>query len=170
MTDAEPTPGRHREIPGKRIGSGMVFADDAGDILLVKPTYKDGWEIPGGLVEANESPRAAAEREVAEELGITLRAGPLLVVDWVVPQPPHSDSLMFLFDGGRLDADAIAEIRLPPAELAEARFADAVDLPHFLPVHMARRIAAALVARARGTTLDLEDGHIRGPLAGNRRE
>jgi 8-oxo-dGTP diphosphatase len=46
----------------------VLFRDAAGRVLLVKPTYKNGWEIPGGYVDAGESPRAAAAREVKEEL------------------------------------------------------------------------------------------------------
>ena len=39
-----------------RVGAGVLFRDGAGRVLLVKPTYKNGWEIPGGYVERGESP------------------------------------------------------------------------------------------------------------------
>lgn len=42
-----------------RVAAGVLIRDAAGRILLVKPTYKDGWEIPGGYVEPDESPAAA---------------------------------------------------------------------------------------------------------------
>jgi 8-oxo-dGTP diphosphatase len=51
------------------MGAGVLFTNAAGDPLLVEPTYKDTWEIPGGLVEAGEDPRTCAMREVREELG-----------------------------------------------------------------------------------------------------
>jgi 8-oxo-dGTP pyrophosphatase MutT (NUDIX family) len=38
-------------------------------VLLVDPVYRDTWDLPGGAVEAEESPHAAC-REVAEELGL----------------------------------------------------------------------------------------------------
>jgi 8-oxo-dGTP diphosphatase len=59
-----------------------VFTDAAGRVLLVRPTYKEHWEIPGGMVEASESPHEAPAREVAEELGIDRPVGRLLCVDW----------------------------------------------------------------------------------------
>lgn len=34
-------------------------AGEARRVLLVKPAYKEGWDIPGGYVEPEESPRAA---------------------------------------------------------------------------------------------------------------
>ncbi|MEV6596890.1 NUDIX hydrolase [Actinoplanes sp. NPDC051346] len=55
-------------LPRKRMGAAVLLSDDRGRVLLVEPTYKDHWEIPGGAVEADESPYAAAMREVDERL------------------------------------------------------------------------------------------------------
>lgn len=65
-----------------RVAAGALFFDEAGRILLVKPHYKEGWDIPGGYVEPGESPRAACIREVQEELGVSPAIGGHLVVDW----------------------------------------------------------------------------------------
>ena len=54
----------------KRVAAHVIYRDEAGRILLVEPTYKPEWELPGGMVEANEPPLAAACREVKEELGL----------------------------------------------------------------------------------------------------
>ncbi|WP_169813104.1 NUDIX domain-containing protein [Nocardia jejuensis] len=67
------------------MGAGLLFVDELGRVLLVEPTYKDHWELPGGVVEGGESPGAAAVREVREELGLDVPLGQLLVVDWVPP-------------------------------------------------------------------------------------
>jgi 8-oxo-dGTP diphosphatase len=52
------------EFVPKPVGSGCLIHDDFGRTLLVKPTYKPGWEIPGGTVEANESPSQTCTCEV----------------------------------------------------------------------------------------------------------
>lgn len=148
----------YRALPAKRIGAGVVFADADGRVLLVRPTYKDHWEIPGGMVEAGESPHEAAAREVAEELGIDRPAGRLLCVDWVPPRDPKTDGLMFLFDGGRLALEDAAAIVLRSEELSEHQFVAADALDDFLPAHMARRVVAALAARDAGVTPYLADG------------
>ena len=57
----------------------------AGDgVVLVFNRYRQLWELPGGLIDADESPRAAAARELEEESGCiasNLRWLGLVVVD-----------------------------------------------------------------------------------------
>jgi 8-oxo-dGTP diphosphatase len=48
-----------RAIPRKRMAAGIVAVDDHMRVLLVEPAYKTNWEVPGGLVELGEPPRAA---------------------------------------------------------------------------------------------------------------
>ncbi|WP_433259836.1 NUDIX domain-containing protein [Actinosynnema sp. CS-041913] len=55
----------------KRVSAKVVICDKGGRVLLVNPTYKQYWDLPGGMAEANESPITAAVREVEEELGFT---------------------------------------------------------------------------------------------------
>lgn len=148
----------YQGLPGKRIGAGVLFTDHPGRVLLVHPTYKGSWEIPGGLVEVGESPDAAATREVGEETGLYRPAGRLLCVDWVPPRDPKTDGLMLVFDGGILDAQDAGAIVLPPEELSEHRFVAPGGLERYLPEHMARRLVTALAARADGIPRYLVDG------------
>ena len=63
----------------KRMAAGALFRDKDGRVLLVDPTYKPTWDLPGGAVEKEESPYAACRREVAEELGLDRPPGRVLV-------------------------------------------------------------------------------------------
>lgn len=57
----------------------VIFADNR--LLLLKrglPPYRSCWAPPGGFVESRESLEAAAVREVAEEVGITISSSILL--------------------------------------------------------------------------------------------
>ena len=153
----------YRGLPAKRTGAGVLFTDADRRVLLVRPTYKESWEIPGGMVEEGEAPHEAAVREVIEEIGIDRPAGRLLCVEWVPPRDPKTDGLMFVFDGGVLGADEIAAIVLPPDELSEYRFVDLHDLEHYVPERIARRFAAGFAARSEGVPRYLVDG--RTPLA-----
>lgn len=40
----------------------VLVRDSASNVLLVQPTYKDGWIFPGGIAEAGESFGDAAVR------------------------------------------------------------------------------------------------------------
>ena len=110
---------------------------------MVKPTYKDGWDIPGGYVEPGESPKQAAAREVGEELGLTPSIGRLLVVDWA-PHPDEGDKLLFIFDGGSLvDLDAEALI-IQRTEIDRVEFVDPEDAARRLPLRLLERITSSL--------------------------
>ncbi|MFF3441070.1 NUDIX domain-containing protein [Streptosporangium sp. NPDC002721] len=140
--------------------SALFVTDEADRVLLVRPTYKEGWEFPGGAVEEGETPWEAATREAAEELGVTCSAPPavLLCVDWMRPRGPEPGGFRLVFDGGILDERQRAAIRLPPDELDAWRMVDAADADAFLPPQRARRLRACLSARRTGRTAYLQDG------------
>ena len=135
-----------------RVAAGVLFRDAAGRVLLVKPSYKDGWEIPGGYVEKDESPRAAALREVQEELGVDLDVTDLLVLDWA-PHPSEGDKLLVIFRGGVLNDYHLASFKLSQDEIVEARFFNVADLERLMPSRLARRVAEA-ASLDRGTYLE----------------
>lgn len=125
-----------------RVAAGALIRNAAGEILLVKPTYKDGWEIPGGYVEPGESPRAACVRELREELGIDHPVGNLLVVDWA-PAEREGDKLLFIFDASHVELSALT---LPPEELCEAKYWPTDAITAITPPRLGRRILAAASA------------------------
>lgn len=145
-------------LPRKRMGAGVLLSDDQGRVLLVEPTYKDYFEIPGGAVEADESPYAAVVREIKEELGLPVQPGRLLVTDWVPPRPGRTEGLMMVFDGGVLGPEQAAQIRLPAEELRSWAWCTEQEAGQRLSELLARRIVAALRARAENTTVYLENG------------
>jgi 8-oxo-dGTP pyrophosphatase MutT (NUDIX family) len=125
-----------------RVAAGVLFNDGNGRVLLVNPTYKKGWEIPGGYVEIGESPRAAAIREVNEELGLHIDVRTLLVLDWA-PHPNEGDKLLIIFDGGTLEQDFLKTVVFEDGELSAAKFFSLDELFDVLPDRLARRVFRA---------------------------
>jgi 8-oxo-dGTP diphosphatase len=136
--------------PRKRVGADVLIRNDRDEILVVNPSYKPGWDLPGGMAEANEPPHLAAERELREELGIDLHVGPLLVVDWVAPHGPWDDSLMFVFDGGRLDNRRISALHPADTELTGIAFRSPPEAIETLRPQVGLRLQHAIQASTDG--------------------
>lgn len=140
-----------------RVAAGALFTDDAGRVLMVRPTYKNFWDIPGGYVEPGESPLAACRREVREELAIEPPIGQLLVVDWA-PLEGEGDKLLFVFDGGLLPPNSLASVRLQDGELSELKFMPPAEIDQCSPARLVRRIHTALKAQRLGQPAYAEHG------------
>ncbi|MEM8863401.1 MAG: NUDIX hydrolase [Chloroflexota bacterium] len=146
-------------LPKKRMGSGALFFDGMGRLLLVEPSYKPTWEIPGGVVEAHESPKACAEREILEELGLEKKVGRLLCIDYNPTTDTRLESLMFIYDGGEISAADIQAIKLQENELLSFRFFEQDDLPENLSPTLRQRILTGWQTRLEnGNFIYCENG------------
>ncbi|WUS95632.1 NUDIX domain-containing protein [Streptomyces sp. NBC_00708] len=147
------------EPTAETVAAGVLLFDEHDRFLLVDPTYKPGWEFPGGVVEAGEAPAQAGIREVAEEIGIQLARVPkLLVIDWEAPEPPGYGGLRLLFDGGLLTGADAERLLLPGSELRGWRFVTEAEAATLLPPTRYERLRWALRARERSAVLNLEAG------------
>lgn len=141
----------------KRVSADVLLRDEEGRVLLVKPTYKPGWDLPGGMAEANEAPDDAARRELREELGLDITLHGLLVIGWVPPHGPWDDQLAFIFNEGFLATEA-RNLTLYDGELVEVSFLDTGQAADLLPPRLRRRFQAAHASlRQTGPTF-LRDG------------
>jgi 8-oxo-dGTP diphosphatase len=108
------------ELPAIPVSAGALIFDREGRLLILKPTYKSGWTIPGGVMEADgETPWDACRREVREECGIEVRSGRLACTDFRPSRPGHPGGIRFLFDCGPFDDVTLAAITVQPDEIAE---------------------------------------------------
>jgi len=149
----------YASLPRKRMGAGALFFNQEGALLLVKPTYRDYWLLPGGAIEENESPFQACVREVHEELGLALALERLLCLDYVSRQGiAVTESLQFIFSGGVLTEAQIGAISLPQDELSEFRFVSWADAVSLVSPRMSKRIEYCLQALEKETAIYLEEG------------
>ncbi|MFG2292496.1 NUDIX domain-containing protein [Streptomyces sp. NPDC048603] len=147
-------------LPRVLAGAAALFRDDAGRVLLVEPNYREGWALPGGTIESDEgeTPRTAARRETAEEIGLDVPIGRLLVVDWS-RDPGRPPFVSYVYDGGVLDEAQLAAIELQEAELISWKLVEPAELGAYLPAWLRSRIeeACRVLETGAGTT-ELEDG------------
>ena len=147
--------------PGIPVSAGALIRDRRGRLLILKPTYKSGWMIPGGVMEADgETPWQACRREVFEECGLQIGSSRLACVDFRPPRPGRPGGVRFLFDCGAVDDQLVAGIRVQADEVSEHRFVPVGEALRLLRKPLRRRVGAAVGA---GTCVYLENGR---PVAG----
>jgi ADP-ribose pyrophosphatase YjhB (NUDIX family) len=151
------------EIPRIPASAGALIFDAAGRLLILKPTYKAGWTIPGGQVEADgETPWEACRREAREESGVEIDTGRLACVDFLRPREGRPGGMRFLFDCAVLDEAKLRQVEAQAEEIAEFGFVPVAEALELLSGPLRRRVRAALGAR---TCQYLEDGR---PVGGVR--
>lgn len=62
-----------RVAPAWTAGAVAIVERDDGRWLMVKPVYRKGWSLPGGIIDRGESPAEAVVREFMEELGLRIQ-------------------------------------------------------------------------------------------------
>ena len=144
-------------LPAIPASAGALIFDQTGRLLILKPVYKSGWTIPGGVMEAGgETPWQACRREVREECGLTVDRGRLACVDFRRRRPGRPGGIRFLFDCGALDDARLRGVVLQPEEISEHRIVRVPDALTLLRGPIRRRVGAACRAAA---FVYLEDGH-----------
>ncbi|MFJ6151122.1 NUDIX domain-containing protein [Micromonospora profundi] len=152
----------YANLPSFYAAAAALITDPSGNILLVKPTYRDYWAFPGGYVDEGEYPHDACAREVREELGVTLAVGDLLVVDWAPSAEQRPRSLVsFTFDCGNLPS--LEGAALPREEIERAAFFSPEAAVQHLANSVAPRVRAAINARGRCSPAYLAGGLLAPP-------
>jgi len=144
------------EVPRIPASAGALIWDPAGRLLILKPTYKKGWTIPGGQVNADgESPWAACRRETREECGLVVDHGRLACVDYLPPKPSRPGGVRFLFDCGTLPEAAFHGVVLQETEIEDHLRAELGEALKLLSGPLRRRVSQCA---GRPEFVYLEDG------------
>jgi 8-oxo-dGTP diphosphatase len=116
-----------------RVEAAQIGVDNAPDcgVVLIKRRYEPlagQWSLPGGTLEVGETLEAAVVRELLEETGLRVEAGPVIdVFDRIMLDASRRVQYHFVLvdylcrvSGGRLEAgsDAVAAVIADPSQLA----------------------------------------------------
>ena len=145
------------ERSSKPVAVAALIRDDVGGVLIVKPSYRDDWALPGGAAEPGEGPKEACERELSNALGVRLPLSRLLCLDYESEDDRTPDSLTFVFDGGQATAEQIMDIALPENRLSAFEFAAPSVAVERLTRPLGRCLRYALAAQLNRQVMYLEN-------------
>jgi 8-oxo-dGTP diphosphatase len=132
------------EIPRIPASAGGLLSDRDDRLLILRPNYKSGWTIPGGMMESDgETPWDGCRREVVEETGLVVETGRLVIVDFLRPRGRKPGGMRFLFDCGRFDDAFFDSITLQAEEISEHRLVERSTALELLSAPLRRRVSAA---------------------------
>ncbi len=131
------------DIPRIPASAGALIFDRRGRLLILNPTYKKHWTIPGGQMEVGgETPWETCVRETREECGLDVEHGRLVCVDFLRPRPDRPGGMRFVFHCGTLGDERLAAIVLQREEISEHRLVDLGEAKELLSGPVRRRVLA----------------------------
>lgn len=125
---------------GLTIGVQCCLIDEDDQILLVRHGYRPGWHFPGGGVEKGETLAAALNRELLEEVAVTLQRPADLFAAYSNFKHFRGDHI-FLFVSEDWQQAHLPE---PNFEIAELKRFPATELPSDIHPPTAVRIKEIL--------------------------
>jgi len=149
----------YQNLPQKRMAVAALIFNEQGQILILKPSYKKYWILPGGVVEKDESLAVALTREIKEEIDLDITNFKLAALDYCAPSlrngVQNTESLQILFDCGAIDSITEALIIVDGDEIIEYKFCDVEETLKLLSKPLRKRVGSYLDGRE---TVYLENG------------
>jgi ADP-ribose pyrophosphatase YjhB (NUDIX family) len=158
----------YQSLPKKRLAIGaLIFYRE--QLLILKPTYTQdpldqplvrNWILPGGIVEAEESPEEALRREIKAQLEIEVEPTRLITVDYIHNIDVRGEYVYFLFETKALSESQAQKTKPLAEEIKDYKFVDIEKALMILNTNAARRIESALISMQDGINVNyLEDGN-----------
>jgi ADP-ribose pyrophosphatase YjhB (NUDIX family) len=147
-----------KDPPPRRVGV-LALLERGTEILLIRRTYWTAvseWGLPGGSAAANELPRRALSRLLAEKVGLRATAGALVAVDHSPEWPGHfHEGVNYVYQVPPGDGEvAVSE----NSGYAEARWVERSQVASLAVDHELLRIEQCLRAAEAGTVVELLAG------------
>lgn len=116
-------------LPKKSVTVKVIIKSNEGKVLLVKPNYKECWQMPGGGVEPGESPKDALVRELGEELDLNIDINKLKLLDTVLL--PKHDNLILIYEY-LIHIDENQELNCQDGEIEDHRYEEPGKVVHLI--------------------------------------
>lgn len=104
---------------------GVIYDTSRNSLLLVRHSYSEGWELPGGGVEVGESALAALKHELAEETGIICESADVLGIYHNESVSKRDHVVLYLVEHWSSDGP----LPLPNLEIVDSKWFELAGLP-----------------------------------------
>lgn len=147
----------YQQLPKKRMAVAILMFNKQGKVLLLRQSEDNEWTLPGGVVDENESPRSAAERELKEELGIHISTKSLVAIDYIIPKADMTEGVHFVFNAGIITDEEIKLIKLQKNEIRDYDFVLPEKAPRLLTEILRDRMHLCIDASKNNKVIYLEN-------------
>lgn len=143
---------------GKRIRTAVLLFYKHF-LLIVQTADEEGWTLPGGMVEIDESPLEGLHREVQQKLAISIKPRELLSIDYISSLNVSEEYFYLLFSAENLTEMQAQQIQLFSEQVLNFKFVSLEQALELLTPHVAKRVLTTLAVQAidRGA-IYLENG------------
>jgi 8-oxo-dGTP pyrophosphatase MutT (NUDIX family) len=147
----------YKLLPKKRMAATVLLFNKYGELLLLKQTDDNEWTLPGGIIDENESPRLAAEREIKEEIGMSIKVRSLVAIDYILPKAERTEGVHFVFNAGTITDKEIELLKLQNKEISGYDFVPPEKAPSLLTEILRDRMLLCIEAGKNNKVIYLED-------------
>ncbi len=137
----------YKNLSRKAVSAAALFFNRENKILILKPSYKDYWALPGGVSDFYESPWKTCLREIKEEINLDIsEERKLLSVFYAFSKEKDREYIQFLFYGGKLDNKQMKSIKIDNNEIVDFKFIKPEEGVNFLSKETAERVLKSIKA------------------------
>jgi ADP-ribose pyrophosphatase YjhB (NUDIX family) len=114
-----------RTTPSYVLGAMCRVEREDGRVLLVKPSYRSVWTLPGGVSARGESPIACMRRELFEETGVRCE----VIGEPVVLLDPKRRIVDFVYRARLAPGVEPSDARATSLEIADVGWFEPAEIP-----------------------------------------
>ena len=133
--------------------SGAFIFNEKNQLLILKPSYKEGWNLPGGVTDKFESPYQTVIRECKEETNLDIQIKELVLIDYIQEtiDGHNFDHVEFYFTA---IVKSFTDIKIDNEEVIDYKFVDTTQAKEFLSENYYNRLQAVLRAKSYPVLFD----------------